>query len=224
MKLTAEEKKARKAAIDAAYHVMHKEERKARDAARYAANKEELRARQRARYATHKKEIRAQKAAYDATHKEEIKARKAAYNATHKEEIKARSAAYRTGRTELASVGNHYASICGTKTKPPQKNYEGMPFHETWDPKKGGSFQTGADWIIATLGKRPEGCSLHIVDHAKGFVPGNLEWTHRTKQNAEQMFKIIANQKNEIKRQKQKINTLGTLVFRLVHKNQQERL
>jgi hypothetical protein len=87
----------------------------------------------------------------------------------------------------------------GTKTKPPLRNYEGMPFCDGWDPNKGGSFRTGGEWVIANLGKRPEGCSLHIVDHAKGFVPDNLEWTHPVKQTAEQMFKIIARQKHRMR-------------------------
>jgi hypothetical protein len=58
------------------------------------------------------------------------------------------------------------------------------------------------------LGKRPKGASLHIVNHSLGFVPGNLEWAFRQKQNSEQMFKIIATQKNTIKRLEERIREL----------------
>jgi len=74
-----------------------------------------------------------------------------------------------------------------------------MPFFDAWNPDKGGSFDAGAQWIIENIGKRPEGCSLHIVEHEKGFVPGNLEWAHPQKQSAQKMFKIIADQRHEIR-------------------------
>jgi hypothetical protein len=132
---------------------------------------------------------------YYATHKEERKAYCTVYRVTHKEEIKTYNDAHR----EEHSVRNHHRWIFGQKKNPPLKSYEGVPFEDAWSPKKGGSFRAAGDWIIANLGKKPKGCSLHIVDHAKGFVPGNLEWATREKQNAEQMFKIIARQRHEIK-------------------------
>jgi hypothetical protein len=49
------------------------------------------------------------------------------------------------------------------------------------------------------LGTRPKGSTLHIIEHEKGFVPGNLEWAHPRKQNNQQMFKIIAQQRHRIK-------------------------
>ena len=99
--------------------------------------------------------------------------------------------------SELASVKKHYFDIFSPNSV--QQNYKGMPFHDEWNPNKGGSFLSGSLWIVEHLGRRPNGCSLHIVDHAKGFVPGNLEWTGRKKQNSEQMFKIIARLRHENK-------------------------
>ncbi len=108
---------------------------------------------------------------------------------------------------EHASVRHHWWYIHNPNIKG-HKNYEGMPFFEKWNPDKGGSFQAGADWIIANLGKRPQGCSLHIVDHVKGFVPGNLEWATKKTESTEQMFKIIANQRHEIERLRQQLQEL----------------
>jgi hypothetical protein len=83
-----------------------------------------------------------------------------------------------------------------------------MPFFKDWDPAKGGSFDVGADWIIKNLGRRPKGTTLHIIDHATGFVPGNLEWTHPRKQVNQQMHKIIAQQRNKIKKLEERIKEL----------------
>jgi hypothetical protein len=75
-----------------------------------------------------------------------------------------------------------------------------MPFFDAWNPAEGGSFDAAEDWIIKNLGRRPEKSSLHIVDHALGFVPGNIEWTHPRNQISQQMHKIIADQRNKIKK------------------------
>jgi len=115
---------------------------------------------------------------YRENHREEAKALSAEWNKTHKEYIVKQSS---------------------------QKNYKGMPFFDEWNPDKGGSFQAGADWIILNLGKRPSGSTLHIISHELGFVPGNLEWTHPRKQCNQQMFKIIAQQRHEIKLLKSRI-------------------
>jgi hypothetical protein len=114
---------------------------------------------------------------------------------------------YNRDRAEIASVRHHYGNIVNIKTR--LKSYEGMPFYDGWNPRKGGSYRAGEQWIIENLGKRPKGCSLHIVEHEKGFVPGNLEWTHPKKQKAEQMFKIIANQKHRIKQLEEQLRLAG---------------
>jgi hypothetical protein len=108
---------------------------------------------------------------------------------------------------EYVSVHSHWRVIYNPKTTG-HKNYEGMPFFDAWNPDKGGSFQAGADWIIANLGKRPESCSLNIIEHELGFVPGNLEWSGPKKQSANRMFRIIAQQKHEIKQLKERIQKL----------------
>jgi hypothetical protein len=94
-------------------------------------------------------------------------------------------------------VRSHYYWIVKKKGK--NENYFSMPFFSGWNPEKGGSHKAGGEWILENLGSRPKGCSLHIVDHAKGFVPGNLEWAGRTKQNREQLHKIVADLKHQIK-------------------------
>ncbi len=99
---------------------------------------------------------------------------------------------------EYATVYNHFSNIFKPNSTM-HKNYRGMPFFDAWNPNKGGSQLAGAEWIIKNLGKKPEGTSLHIIEHEKGFVPGNLEWTHPKKQSSQQMFKIIANLKHHIK-------------------------
>jgi hypothetical protein len=86
-------------------------------------------------------------------------------------------------------------------------NYVGMPFYEGWNPQKG-LIQVGIDWIVANLGYRPDGTSMHIIDHAKGFVPGNLEWTHPKKQTNQQMYKIIAQQRHHIKKLEERVREL----------------
>src|SRR5579864_344654 len=105
--------------------------------------------------------------------------------------------AYFLGHPELQSVANHRYAICSKKSK--LKAYRGLPFYEAWNPARGGSYRAGEQWIIRNLGKRPRGSTLHILDHEKGFVPGNLEWTHPRKQNNQQMFKIIAQLRHQIK-------------------------
>lgn len=99
---------------------------------------------------------------------------------------------------EYRTIHGHFSLIFNPKSAQ-HKNYKNMPFFDGWNPKKGGSFLLGMKWVIENLGKRPEKASLHIVDHEKGFVPGNLEWAFRNKQNSQQMFKIIANLKHRIK-------------------------
>jgi hypothetical protein len=101
---------------------------------------------------------------------------------------------YNRRHPERKSVQNHFYCII----KQRRSNYRGMPFFNKWNPKKGGSYQAGADWIIANLGRRPKDSTLHIIDHEKGFVPHNLEWAHPKKQSNQQMFKIIAQQRHRI--------------------------
>jgi hypothetical protein len=105
---------------------------------------------------------------------------------------------------EYVTVDRHFNVILRIKNKK-HKSYRGMPFFDGWNPKKGGTFLSGAKWIIDNLGKRPKGCSMHIVDHEKGFVPGNLEWAGPKKQTAQQMFKIIADLKCRIKELERKL-------------------
>ena len=105
---------------------------------------------------------------------------------------------------EYMTVRGHFYYIFNPDCKS-YKNYKGMPFFDEWNPEKGGSWLAGAKWILKNLGARPKGCSMHIVEHEKGFVPGNLEWALPNKQTSRQMFRIIANLKHRIKELEQKL-------------------
>ncbi len=82
-----------------------------------------------------------------------------------------------------------------------------MPFHEAWNPDIGGGLKAGMLGVIADIGERADwanahdvpgaSVSLHIINHANGFVPGNLTWATKDVQSAEQMFKIIARLRHE---------------------------
>ena len=124
---------------------------------------------------------------------------KAVMNTAHKD--------WESSHPEWASVRNHYSFIFKEQYRQ-HKNYKDMPFFDGWNPAKGGSFMAGAEWIIFNLGRRPEGCSLHVIHHDLGFVPGNLEWTHRKKQSNQQMFKIIAQQRHRIEELEKEVEGL----------------
>ena len=102
-------------------------------------------------------------------------------------------------RKVAASVASHRRIILDPNKKN-HKNYEGMPFYGGWNhKKKGGSTEAAVVWILTNIGRPKKGESLNIMDHAKGFVPGNLEWATAKKQVNNQMFRIIAQQKHLIR-------------------------
>ena len=103
-----------------------------------------------------------------------------------------------SGTPEYVTVHRHFNAIFNPKGTGYQ-HYKNVPFFDEWNPHKGGSLLIGIKWIIKNLGRRPKNCSMHIINHEKGFAPGNLEWTYPRKQNAQQMFKIIADLKHRIR-------------------------
>jgi len=113
---------------------------------------------------------------------------------------------------EFRTITFHYNYIFKSRS-PKAKNYKGMPFFDAWNPSKGGSFKAAYDWIIKNLGKRPENTSMHIIKHELGFVPDNLSWTHPKGQTANQMFRIIANLRFEIKELKTKIEKYESVLY-----------
>jgi hypothetical protein len=117
--------------------------------------------------------------------------------------------AYRLAQVspEFVTVKSHYYCIFVSKHKK-DKTYKGVHFHDGWNPKKGGSFYEGYKWIIDNIGKRPKNASLHIIDHEKGFAPGNLEWATSRKQSNQQMYKIIAQLKHQIRKFRDKIKRI----------------
>jgi len=145
-----------------------------------------------------------------------IKRRKQArkYYEEHKEERKLYKAKWREKNIEHTSVQGHYHRIFDKKN-PKNRNYKGMPFFDGWNPKKNGSLKAGADWIIANLGRRPTGSTLHVIDHKKGFVPGNLVWTSPRNQTYQQLIKILGRQKHRIKGLERQVEGLKLKVERL---------
>lgn len=135
--------------------------------------------------------------------KREAKAYSTKYAKTHKKQAKG----YRTAIVERIAVRSHYYNIFRPKSHY-HKYYKNMPFYDAWNPDKGGSFYAAETWIIENIGNRPEGTSLHVVDHSLGFVPGNLEWTHPKRQAHQQMHKIIAQQRNRIRKLEVRIKEL----------------
>src|SRR4029077_6370672 len=79
------------------------------------------------------------------------------------------------------SVYTHHALIVHKKRWTAYvDNYYGLPFEENWNPEKEGSFFRATWEIKEDLGPRPSNKhQLSIVDHSRGFVRGNLKWSHR---------------------------------------------
>jgi len=189
------------------YKMKTKEENRAYEAAYREKNREQIKMRGRKYYAENKEHIYSRVKAYRAARKEIIDAYKKEYYEINKDKLRAKGLAYSQTHRELASVRSHYHNIFNPNASA-HNNYKGMPFFDDWNPSKSGSFQAGESWIIENIGKRPDGTTLHIVDHALGFVPGNLEWTHQRKQTHQQVCKIIAQQRNRIKKLEARIREL----------------
>lgn len=94
-------------------------------------------------------------------------------------------------RPEYTTVCNHYRYIFTFGIRC-HDNYVGLPYCDDWNPKKGGSFPKGAKWIIENLGYKPgPDWSIDIIEHNKGFVPGNLRWALRKQQLRNQQHKKL---------------------------------
>jgi hypothetical protein len=139
---------------------------------------------------------------YRETHKKEAKA----WRQANKPLIKKFNEEWSASHKEHTSVRNHYYWIFNPKSSS-HKYYKGMPFFDGWNPKKGGSWVAGADWILKNLGPQPLGATMHVVHHDLGYIPGNLEWASPKKQINQQMYKITAQQRHKIKE-------LESLLFR----------
>jgi hypothetical protein len=104
-------------------------------------------------------------------------------------------------RAIYSSVIGHWRNIFVTslptfkgKAKYHTPAYFGMPWHDGWNKDKEGLL-AARDWIIATLGFRPEGgkykYQLHVIDRAIGFVPGNLVWVSKDKHRQQEMINVL---------------------------------
>ncbi len=89
-------------------------------------------------------------------------------------------------------VGHHKYIFHPGKRAKHCAGYKDMPFCDDWNPDKGGAFWKGVRWIVENLGPRPDkNWSLDIVDHVKGFVPGNLRWACKRTQKANQQHRTL---------------------------------
>lgn len=94
---------------------------------------------------------------------------------------------------EYCTVYMHWRSIFNPKSDN-HNRYKGVPFHNDWNPRKGGAFWKGVKWIIDNLGKKPQphsNWSLDVIEHDKGFVPGNLRWAKLHVQARNKRHKIL---------------------------------
>lgn len=107
-----------------------------------------------------------------------------AWRAAHRKESRLRVAQWRRDNPAYTSVTNHYAAIQAGK----HPSYKNVPYFKGWNPRRGGSFMAGCQWIDKHLGLRPDKkYQLHIIDRRLGFVPGNLAWVPRDKHRQEEL-------------------------------------
>lgn len=92
---------------------------------------------------------------------------------------------------EYTTVYFHYRAIFDLK-RDNNKSYKGMPFFDDWNPDKGGAFWKGVEWIKNNLGCKPgPEWSIDVIDHQKGFVPGNLRWANSRTQSYNRRHKKL---------------------------------
>jgi hypothetical protein len=142
-----------------------------------------------------------QKHEYYLRNQKKIIARSTEWNKVHKQRHQESQRRWRQKNIEYLTVQHHHGMIFRKFHSDGHnyRHYKGMPFFNSWNPDKGGSFRTGANWIIKNLGRRPEdNSSLHIVKHEKGFVPGNLVWASKFTQSNQLLFKIVARLRHQV--------------------------
>ncbi len=101
-------------------------------------------------------------------------------------------------KPEHASVRSHHNAIFGLR----DSGYRGMPFAAVWNPRRGGSYAAGAQWVIENLGHRPgKNYQLHIVDRSLGFVPNNLQWVPRDRHKQVEMIAQILLENQNLKKE-----------------------
>ena len=94
-------------------------------------------------------------------------------------------------KPEYNTVQNHWKFVFDPRN-PAFLRYKDMPFCDDWNPRKGGDYRKGVKWILENLGKRPgPEWSMDIIEHAKGFMPGNLRWAKRSIQTLNQQHRIL---------------------------------
>jgi len=92
-----------------------------------------------------------------------------------------------------------------------------MVFEKAWNPAlPGGSFDVAEQQILEDIGPRPaKGYQLHIVNHERGFVRGNLMWVTASANNRQQLHKIVAQQAAQLREHERKISRLQERVKKL---------
>jgi hypothetical protein len=103
-------------------------------------------------------------------------------------------------RKAYHTVANHYRAIFDPHFKWGEslRCYKGMKFYDGWNPKKGGSFEVAANWIVKYLDRNvTRNHHLHIMNRKLGFVPENLCWVPSEFHKQEEMISkvLLENQK-----------------------------
>jgi hypothetical protein len=74
-------------------------------------------------------------------------------------------------------------------------SYKGMPFHKAWGKRP---FLAPAQ-IIKDIGAASnKNFSLDVIDHVKGFVPGNLQWSEPKGQSFNKMAKKVSRLRKQL--------------------------
>jgi hypothetical protein len=137
---------------------------------------------------------------------EENKNNSKRWAAANPEKVRAAHQKHYKNNVEYYTIRSHYLNIF-KRSYPAYKN---LAFYDGWNPDKGGSFQSGADWIIENLGRRPDDTryELHIIrrypdpenlEKPYGFVPNNLIWIPKKEHRRQEMLEKILLENLELK-------------------------
>lgn len=110
-------------------------------------------------------------------------------------------------KTSSITHGDHRSAIYttwrGIKGRVFRKNFKfypnyggrGIKMHEPWIK----DFVAFRDYILATIGERPEGMSIDRIDNNGHYEPGNLRWADQTAQGANQRTNLHLTANGETK-------------------------